>query len=135
MAYLHHILASSRQNTWKLQWAAYPLMGPFPKRNEKMIIVISLKRRADGMCGYWWGWTARARNFYASEGMLHTKLTFPVVWYSPRACRNSSSDTAPGASILFPRIRKGTVESSSMDKSAYAYMCTTGSGGGKKKKE
>lgn len=35
-------------------------------------------------------------------------LPLPVVWIKPRAERSSSSETAPGASILLPRIKKGT---------------------------
>lgn len=50
-------------------------------------------------------------------------LTLPVVWYMPRACLRSSSLTAPGASILLPRMRKGTFESSSIDSNASSSSC------------
>ena len=46
-----------------------------------------------------------------SEG----QLTLPVVWYNPSWCRSSSSETAPGASILLPRMRNGTMDKDSID--------------------
>lgn len=43
------------------------------------------------------------------------KLTLPVVWYRPKKCRSSSSLTALGASILLPKMRKGTILRDSID--------------------
>ncbi len=53
--------------------------------------------------------------FAAPRPRRQRRPTLPVVWYSPSWCLSSSSETAPGASILFPRIRKGTVERLSME--------------------
>lgn len=46
-------------------------------------------------------------------------LTLPVVWNNPNSCLRVSSLTAPGASILLPRTKKGTLESCSIAKRAY----------------
>jgi len=54
-------------------------------------------------------------------------LTLPVVWYRPSAYRRSCSLTAPGASILLPRIMKGTFESSSMESRASSSACEVAS--------
>lgn len=55
---------------------------------------------------------------------LSDSLAFPVVWMRPRADFSSSSDTAPGASILLPRIKNGTLDNSSIDNNDYR-QCQT----------